>query len=92
MREGDPGDRFYIVADGEIELSREGRAMATLGPGSYFGEIALLTDHPRTATVTASTPSTLLALDRVDFLEAITKAPLGRPATDDSVREQRPQA
>jgi MFS family permease len=92
MREGDPGDRFYIVADGELELSREGRAMATLGPGSYFGEIALLTDHPRTATVTASTPSTLLALDRVDFLEAITKAPLGRPATDDSVREQRPQA
>jgi MFS family permease len=92
MREGDPGDRFYIVADGELELSREGRAMATLGPGSYFGEIALLTDHPRTATVTASTPSTLLALDRVDFLEAITKSPLGRPATDDSVREQRPQA
>jgi MFS family permease len=92
MREGDPGDRFYIVADGELELSRNGRAMAKLGPGSYFGEVALLKNHPRTATVTASTAATLLALDRVDFLEAITKTPQGPPATDHSVREQRPQA
>jgi MFS family permease len=92
MREGDPGDRFYIVADGELELSRDGRAMAKLGPGSYFGEIALMTNHPRMATVTASTAATLFALDRVDFLEAITKTPLDHPATEQSVREQRPQA
>lgn len=92
MREGDPGDRFYIVADGELELSRDGRAMAKLGPGSYFGEIALMTNHRRMATVTASTAATLFALDRVDFLEAITKTPLDHPATEQSVREQRPQA
>jgi MFS family permease len=91
MREGDPGDRLYIVDDGEVEISRDGRAVTTLGPGSYFGEIALMRNVPRTATATASTHTTLLALERVDFLEAITKTPLSRMAADHTARERMPR-
>lgn len=72
VREGDPGDRFFIVADGTVEVSEYGRVVAELGAGGYFGEIALIRDIARTATVTTATQTVLYALDRDDFLAAVT--------------------
>jgi MFS family permease len=70
VRVGDPGDRFYLVADGQLEISNGAQGKA--GAGDFFGEIALLRDVPRTATVKATTLSHLYALEREDFLAAVT--------------------
>ena len=71
IRAGDEGDRFYIVGDGELDIDAGGRH-STAHEADYFGEIALLRNVPRTATVTAAVDSHLYALQRADFLAAIT--------------------
>jgi hypothetical protein len=88
IREGDAGDRFYVIEDGEVVVSLNGRPVATLGPGKYFGEIALMHDTPRNATVTAVTSATLLALDRVEFLEALTRHPHSRRVVEATGRHR----
>jgi hypothetical protein len=70
IRTGEPGDRFYMVADGALEVSNGVHARARRG--DFFGELALLRDIPRTATVIATTRSRLYALERDDFLAAVT--------------------
>jgi MFS family permease len=71
IRAGDAGDRFYIVGDGELDVDVEG-SHRTLHRADYFGEIALLRDVPRTATVRANVDTNLYALQRGDFLAVIT--------------------
>ncbi|HKC22330.1 MAG TPA: cyclic nucleotide-binding domain-containing protein, partial [Gaiellaceae bacterium] len=71
VTQGETGDRFYVVVEGDLGVNVDGAEVATLDDGDYFGEIALLRDVPRTATVRARRDSTLLALERDDFLAAV---------------------
>jgi MFS family permease len=87
IRIGEPGDRFYIVREGELEVVADGIRVAA-GKGDHFGEIALLRNVPRTATVTALRDSQLYALERDDFLAAVTGHP-GAHAAGEAVVEER---
>jgi SAM-dependent methyltransferase len=73
--EGERETLFYIIATGTATVTRGGRRLATLGPGSFFGEMALLTQGPRTATVTADTAMKLLRLDERSFEALLRDAP-----------------
>ena len=72
VREGQPGALFYIVVDGEAVASVAGRPLRTMGPGEGFGEIALLRDVPRTATVAAHGVLRTATLERSEFLTALS--------------------
>ncbi|MDQ2910868.1 MAG: MFS transporter [Actinomycetota bacterium] len=87
VRAGEPGDRFYVVAEGELEIAANGLRRQA-GPGDFFGEIALLRDVPRTATVRATRPSELYALGRDDFLAAVTGHSAVRAAGEAVVEER----
>ena len=75
IREGEPGREFFVVVDGDIEVRRGGRRVARLGPGSFVGEIALLSRSPRTATVVATTPLRVLAIEGSSFVELLDSLP-----------------
>jgi CRP-like cAMP-binding protein len=77
IRQGERGDRFYVVRSGAVEVERDGQTLARLGPGEAFGEIALMLDVPRTASVLAREPTRLLALEADDFRDVLASY-LGR--------------
>jgi CRP-like cAMP-binding protein len=90
VREGDAGDRFYVVADGELEVAAAGRELRRIGRGEGFGEIALLEDCPRTATVTALTDARLYSLGKASFLAGVSSHPRAASEADRLVRERLP--
>jgi hypothetical protein len=87
IREGEGGDRYLIVATGDIEVSQQGVPLRRLGPGSGVGEISLLRDTPRTATVRAVGPVTAYALGREPFLLAVTGHSIVRSVAEGIVEE-----
>jgi MFS family permease len=82
IHQGDPGHCVYIVASGELAVNVDGRPGPPLGPGDVFGEIALMRDVPRTASVRAATDSHLFTLGRDDFLSAVTGHATSAEAAD----------
>jgi CRP/FNR family transcriptional regulator, cyclic AMP receptor protein len=74
-RQGDLGETFYVVVDGRATVTVEGEEVGSVGPGAFFGEMALLDGGPRMATVTATTPMDLLVLDRTDFDSLLEDCP-----------------
>jgi CRP-like cAMP-binding protein len=90
FRQGEPGDRFYVIADGTATVEIDGAEASTLSPGDFFGEIALLREVPRTATVRAVQDLRLFALERDDFIAAVTGHAPSREAADTVVAERLP--
>jgi MFS family permease len=89
--EGDPGDDFYVIADGRAAVEIGGRRVRTLEAGDFFGEIALLRGVPRTATVRALTPLRLFALRRDTFLATVTGDPASAEAAGSIVAARLPR-
>jgi CRP-like cAMP-binding protein len=80
VKEGEGGIAFFIIINGKTLVTRAGRdsqehELRTIGPGGVFGEMALFTDRPRTATVTAVEPTDCLALHRLEFLDELRRSP-----------------
>lgn len=75
ITQGEPGDRFYVIDDGELEVHVDDALRRVMGPGDCFGEIALLHEVPRTATVLARTGGALYALDSEEFVGSVTGNP-----------------
>jgi CRP-like cAMP-binding protein len=92
VRQGAPADKFFIVVDGEVEVVRDSdgktRRLATLGKGQFFGEIAILRDAPRVATVRAVKPTTLFAMER-DVFRSLVAQSMGTTGDFDRVIQQR---
>lgn len=93
FRRGDPGDRFYLIARGRVSVlaagedGQEDYLLDRLGDGDHFGEIALLQDRPRTATIRAEVPTVLLSMSRDQFLELVASMPEIAPALEERMAQ-----
>ena len=89
VREGEPGERYFAIADGEVAVYHAGCEVAMLGRGDGFGEIALIEDVPRTATVTAVAPTELYSLQKAPFIMALTGHVAAKTGADDVIARRR---
>jgi SAM-dependent methyltransferase len=87
--EGEPGDTFYLIATGSATVTRGGVRLASLGPGSYFGEIAILERGPRTATVTSDTPMRMFELEAADLAALLRDIPTVRERIEAVLAERK---
>jgi len=101
MREGTRGREFFVILDGSAEVTQGGEKINSLGPGDFFGEIALISDLPRTATVTATSPLRALVVTARSFQRLVEESPeIQRKVLEAAVarlnpmfkREARPQS
>jgi len=74
-KEGRPGREFFVIVEGTARVTRKDKKIADLGEGDWFGEIALLTDAPRTATVTATSPVDVLVITDRSFRRVVETMP-----------------
>ena len=88
VTQGEVGDAYRILADGTADVVRDGQLLRTLGPGDGFGEIALLEDRPRTASVVATTAVVLHRLPQGAFLDAVAGTPDSARAADRLVTDR----
>jgi CRP-like cAMP-binding protein len=93
VRQGEPGDTLYIISRGEVEVvhaaGSAARRLNTLTAGDYFGEMALLSDEPRAATVRTTTPTHLYSLARPDFEALLAREPAIRHAVEEAIAARR---
>ncbi len=75
VKEGDEGVGFYLIASGKVSVTRGGTQLNTLGAGDFFGEMALLDNHRRSATVTATEPTECIVVHRADFVAELRANP-----------------
>ena len=88
VRQGEIGDRFYVIVKGRVHVLRDESRIAELGPGEHFGEVALLEDVPRTATVRAAQPTDLLCVGRGDFAAVARSLTLLKAGLHDSAQKR----
>ena len=75
VREGRPGEEFWLVIEGELVVQRGGEEVATLGPGDWFGELAVIDPAPRDATIVSTTPVELMVIGRRRFWSILEDSP-----------------
>lgn len=85
MRQGDIAQEFFLIVDGKVRIERDGKPIRTLGPGEYLGEVALLSESPRTATAVTEGPTKLMVITHQGFNSLIDAHPAIRQAIFEGV-------
>jgi CRP/FNR family cyclic AMP-dependent transcriptional regulator len=88
-KQGDLGDEFFVIESGSAEVARDGERINELGPGDFFGEIALLEADRRNATVTAMTPMELIVMTRASFRSIDRDMPDVHKAVHEAIEQRR---